>query len=420
MHYLRAMWMLPAVLCVLAPNAPAADRPIHVGTGTEGQLVVDGKVVFPIGFTTGPPTGAKAPNGKNAFAELAKNGFVFFQWLSRQIPWGPGPQAEVDALLQEANQNGIKIAISLPYALTTIPPGDEQKTAQLESVVRRYRDNPAMFLWKGADEPQWGKIPVTKLKVYYDTVHRLDPNHPVWITQAPRNTAEDLVPYVPYYEVGAIDIYPVSYPPGSSNGSANRNLSAVGDYTLRMKQVDDDKNKGLMMTLQICFSGVAKPGKTLRYPTFPEERYMSYQAIIDGARALLYFGGGLEPCLSDQDRPYGWNWHFYQRVLEPLLEEFRPQSPLYPALVAPNASLPVHVSGGSGLEFTVREAGSYIYLLAAKREGETAQFTFSGLPQGIADGEVLFESPRHVKPQEGKFTDWFGPYDVHVYRFHRR
>lgn len=93
--------------------------------------------------------------------------------------------------------------------------------------------------------------------------------------------------------------------------------------------------------------------------------------------------------------------------------------PLYPALLAPNSSVRLQVTGGSGLEFTVREAGEYIYLLAAKREGETAEFTFSDLPRGITDGEVLFESPRHVKAEGGKFTDWFGPYEVHVYRFHR-
>ena len=419
MHCFRPMWVLLIAFYCLAPEAISADRPMQVRIAHGGQFLVDGKPVFPIGFTTGPPTGAKTPNGNNAFAELAKNGFVFFQWLSRQKPWGPGPQAEVDALMEEANRNGIKIAPSLPYVLTTIHPGDEQKTALLEEVVRHYRDNPALFLWKGADEPQWGKIPIENLKVFYDTVHRLDRNHPVWITQAPRGTPADLVPYVPYYDVGAIDIYPVSYPPGSASGTANKNLSVVGDYTLRMRQIQEGQSKGLMMTLQICFSGVVKPGKTLRFPTFPEQRYMSYQAIIDGAHALLYFGGGIENCLSDEDRPRGWNWGFYRRVLEPVLEEFRPQSPLYPALIADNSSLPVRVTGGSGLEFTVREAQNYIYLLAARREGETAEFTFTGLPKGIADGEVLFESPRHVKAEAGKFTDWFGPYDVHVYRFHR-
>jgi hypothetical protein len=186
-----------------------------------------------------------------------------------------------------------------------------------------------------------------------------------------------------------------------------------------MRQVDGDQ-KALMMTLQICFSGVTKPGRTLRFPTYPEERYMSYQAIIDGAHALVYFGGAVEQCLSDEDRAYGWNWRFYRRVLEPVLQEFRPQSPLYPALIAPDSSLPIRVDGGTGVEYAVREAGNDIYILAAMREGDTIQVSFSGLPRGISGGEVLFESPRHVNVADGKFTDWFGPNEVHVYRFHRR
>src|SRR5579863_5127962 len=142
MHYRHAIWMLPvALLLCLVPKSNSANGPTRVRIGDGGQFVVDGKDVFPIGFTTGPPTGSKAPNGNNAFAELAKNGFVFFQWLSRQQPWGPGPQAEVDSLMQEAVRNGVKIAPSLGNALTGIHPGDEQKRAQLENIVQRYHDN---------------------------------------------------------------------------------------------------------------------------------------------------------------------------------------------------------------------------------------------------------------------------------------
>lgn len=414
----RAVGLL-MVLFVLPLAQAAAQGPIKVRIGTSGRFVVDGKPVFPIGFTTGPPVGANTPDGNNAFAELAKNGFVFFQWLSHQQPWGPGPQAQLDSLMKEANQYGIKIAPSVA-ALTAITPADEEKIAQLDGVIERYRDNPAMFLWKGVDEPQWGKVPPEKMKVFYDEVHRLDPNHLVWVTQAPRGAAADWVPYAKVYDVGAVDIYPVAYPPGRDSGQIpNKNISVVGDYAKRIRKIDGDQ-KGTLMTLQICWSGVAKPGRTLRFPTFPEERYMSYQAIIDGARALIYFGGNVENCLSEQDSLYGWNWGFYRRVLEPVLEEFRPQSELYPALIAPDSSLPVHVEGGTGMEFTVRESAPYIYILAAKREGDTLQFTFSGLPQDVTDGKVLFESPRRVTVKDGKFTDWFGPNEVHVYRFLRR
>ncbi len=34
-------------------------------------------------------------------------------------------------------------------------------------------------------------------------------------------------------------------------------------------------------------------------------------------------------------------------------------------------------------------------------------------------GEVLFEAPRTVQIKDGRLTDWFGPFDVHVYRLKR-
>jgi hypothetical protein len=210
----------------------------------------------------------------------------------------------------------------------------------------------------------------------------------------------------------------VSYPPGTHSGTSNHSLSVVGDYTLEMRKAVDYKEP-VMMTLQICWSGVAKPGKTLRFPTFPDERYMSYQAIIDGARALLYFGGTLPQCLNERDAALGWNWTFYDRVLHPVLDELNPESPLHPALIAPDSKLAVKNNGGPALESLVREAGNYIYLLAARREGETVQVSFSGLPGGVTDGEVLFEAPRHVQVANSSFTDWFGPDEVHVYRFRK-
>jgi hypothetical protein len=299
-----------------------------------------------------------------------------------------------------------------------VQPSDKVRFAEVRRVITKYRNDPAIFLWKGVDEPQWGKIPADHLRGFYELVHELDPNHPVWVTQAPRGTAADLEPYSKYFDVGAIDIYPVSYPPGMHSGNGNLHLSSVGDYTLEMRKAVDYKEP-VMMTLQICFSGVIKPGKTLRFPTFPDERYMSYQAIIDGARALLYFGGALPQCQNERDQALGWNWTFYDRVLRPVLDEFSPSSPLYPALIAPSSKLNLHTDGGARMEYTVREAGPYIYLLAAEREGDTVQVKFSNFPLNIEDGEVLFEAPRHIKVAKGGFTDWFGPEEVHVYRFRK-
>jgi len=173
-----------------------------------------------------------------------------------------------------------------------------------------------------------------------------------------------------------------------------------------------------MMVLQICWSGVTKPGKTLRFPTFSEERYMTYQAIINGARGLVYFGCNVKSCWNDQDTAYGWNWSFYNRALRPVLDELRPEGPLFPALVAPDSRLPVQADV-KDLEFVVRESGDFIYVLAARRESGTSEIKFTGLPPGITAGTLLYEDPRAVTVTHGSFTDWFGPHEVHLYRFRR-
>ena len=77
------------------------------------------------------------------------------------------------------------------------------------------------------------------------------------------------------------------------------------------------------------------------------------------------------------------------------------------------------MSDGPGIEYCVREVGSDLYILACKREGATVEAKFENLPVSEGEGEVMYESPRKVKVTDGKFTDWFGPFEVHVYRFHR-
>jgi hypothetical protein len=189
----------------------------------------------------------------------------------------------------------------------------------------------------------------------------------------------------------------------------------VGDYTRRMMEVADGKMP-VWMILQIAWSGVIKTNKTLRFPTFPEERFMTYEAIINGARGLIFFGGNLKPAMNERDAALGWNWTFWERVLRPVIEEIGEKSPLYPALVAANSKLPVKCNS-TDIEFCIRETEGEIFVLACKRGGATHEIQFGGLPPNATGGELLFEAPRRVKIDGGKFSDWFAPYEVHVYRF---
>ncbi|MBI2298022.1 MAG: hypothetical protein HYU66_03565 [Armatimonadetes bacterium] len=79
------------------------------------------------------------------------------------------------------------------------------------------------------------------------------------------------------------------------------------------------------------------------------------------------------------------------------------------------------VTAGAGIELCVREVGREVYLLAGCRDPQkTSQVEFRGLPADVGEGEVLYESPRKAVAKGGAFRDWFGPFEVHVYRFTRR
>jgi hypothetical protein len=150
---------------------------------------------------------------------------------------------------------------------------------------------------------------------------------------------------------------------------------------------------------------------------------MTYQSIICGARGLLYFGGAIPAASTPEDAKLGWNWTFWRNVLRPVIEEIGDKRPLYRALLAPNSKLRISIEGNNlkphELEFIARETDDALFILAAKREGATVNVKFTGLPAGATTADVLYESPRKVEAKNSAFTDWFAPFDVHIYRFPR-
>ncbi len=413
----HGLWLRLLAGWICLAGIAAAQTGSHVTLNTDGVLVIDGQKVFPIGFTLPPPPDSKAPNGKNGIEELRDAGANFLRTGVMGQPWNDQTIAAEQRWQDAAAKYRMHCWVFL-RELDSIGPNDAAREALLRKVITRFRNHPGLGVWKGEDEPEWGKKPVPPMLRAREIIKELDPNHPVAVTHAPRGTVATLRPYNATADITGADIYPVGYPPGAHSLGTNKEISMVGDYTRTMMEVADGKMP-VWMILQIAWSGVIKPGKTLRFPTFPQERFMAYEAIINGARGLIFFGGHLEKAMTPEDTRLGWNWTFWNRVLRPVIEEIGDRSPLHPALVASASKVPVRVEGADGLEWCVREAGPDLFILACKREGATVQAQFSGLPLDGTAGEVLFESPRTVAAANGKFTDWFGPFEVHVYRFRR-
>jgi hypothetical protein len=414
-----------------------------VAIDATGCLVIDGQKVFPIGLSEAPPLGGKTRDGRDAWAEVASAGANFIrtglrEWNLQQID---NQIAAERARMDAAAAHGLYCWPRLGNAGNLPPPAaDGQPSVNeqlLVKIANGLKTHAALGAYKGVDEPAWGGTPAAGLARARTRLRAIDADHPIVITQAPLGTVASLVPYRPAFDITGADIYPVAYPPGQHSDLPNKDISVVGDVTKKM--INAAGAKPVWMTLQIAWSGITpnqqRPDLVPRFPTLQEERFMAYQAIVNGARGLIFFGGQLTQVMRPRDAQLGWNWTFWELVLRPLLVELTSPSVL-PALIAPVAQAAVTASAAD-VELTARRSGDFLHVIAVRRGGTTSRVTVSGLPprQGGAQltaGQVMFEYAqdplpppiqvdkqqfRYVKVENGSFKDWFGPHDTHVYRF---
>jgi hypothetical protein len=388
-----------------------------VTVDTNNVLVINGTKVFALGFSPGPPLNGTTPWGTDAMQELRNAGGNIYR-MNQSGNWSPSLMTTQQQVLDWAGQHGMYVWLNL-NELSQFATGDTNTAASLKNLVDTFRNHPALGLWKNYDEAWWGGISVQNLLNGYNVIKGEDTNHPVEQTHAPRGTVSNLVPYNVAADVIAVDIYPVVASGSASNPPiTNTQVSQVGDWANEIAQVAGGQ-KEFWVVEQIAFSGTTPPSHTLVFPTYQQSRFMAYQAIINGARGLMFFGGNITNTLNSQDLPYGYNWTFWTNVLKPLVLQLGDQGQLTAALTTSNSTLPITFSGTTApdIEFCVRQVPPYLYVLASKREGATVNVTFSGLPSWAALGDVVYESPRTVSAQNGQFTDTFAQWDVHVYRF---
>jgi len=129
----------------------------------------------------------------------------------------------------------------------------------------------------------------------YKKMKQVDADHPVWMNHAPRNQMAQLAAFNEGADIVGCDIYPVPFSANVGHSDlVERSMVAVGAYTARMQQAAP--GKPVWMVLQgFGWADLRKdPGeevrRELRRPTLQESRFMAYDAIVRGARGILYWG----------------------------------------------------------------------------------------------------------------------------------
>lgn len=412
---------LVAVAFSASAGATETRGPSVTRYNASGTVLLNGNDIFPIVLSKGPPRDGTTPTGANALDETVAAGVTFFKVGPATTLWTDADIEDARLWNQQAASRGVYTWVNL-HTLSRAQPGSSTD-ALLQRVITTLKNDPGspgLGMWKGADEPFWTGVPVSSLRFAYCMgTSRGDPswcaNEPpvdsdhLWVTiQAPRGTASDLAPYSAVTDTHGSDAYPIDI------DISNPDLHQVGIWTNLIVSITPSHS--VWTTLQICSSGSYNAGGFV-LPTRVQERYMIYDAIINGARSVNFYGGNNPNCWNAGDQARQWNWTFWNTVLKGLIQEINANSPLHPALVNPetNQVLPTNDSETQAIS-RLGATSNDVWVMAARYGSGTRPVTISGLPSTVTTGTVYTEG-RSIPVTNGSFTDTFSQWGVHVYQF---
>lgn len=254
----------------------------------------------------------------------------------------------------------------------------------------------------------------------WEHIRSLDPSRVFWQNHAPRNSIEALRHHNRAVDAAGCDIYPMPANLGVIHGDLpNRSITCIGEYTERMQE--GAPGKAVWMVLQGFgwkdFDDPYNPGDEVggRRPTYEETRFMAYDAIVHGAKAVLYWGTGYiekDSALWLDLLKVGREL----RALEPGIVGQRPATE--PSSVGDETYASVD---NLGPKLMLRRAGNDWVLIAVNRTYPGLGFNVGGLPADL-EGKTLHRlyADESVTVENGGFRDGMRGYDVHVYATSRR
>jgi hypothetical protein len=422
---MRRGWLLLIVVGASAVATTTTDvRGAETSHDGSGRILLDGRPVFPIVLSRGPSLGSRTPWGTDGLDEVVRAGVTFLKTGPVSGVWTPAAIENAIAWNLAASARGVNTWVALGD-VAAAPPGSSRAEllAEVVRTLARGPGNAAIGMWKGADEPLLNLLHPHALRYPYCRVtsrgdpswcageRALDPGH-LWVTiQGPRGARSKLASYSSVTDVHGVDVYPVRFGKGSPD------LHQVGRWTRTIASVSG--GAPVWATLQICAKGSGDQRGNYLMPTRAQERYMLYDAILNGARAVAFYGGHFSRCQDARDTASRWNWTFWRDVVRGLVREISAKSALHPALVGPDWSTRVSVDDGTTQVLARRGATvNDLWVIAARRGDGSARVTISGLPRWATTGRVYTER-RTVPIESRSLTDTFGQWDVHVYRIAR-
>lgn len=304
-------------LSALPPFKGSADA---VQITPDGRFLVEGKPFFPIGMW-----GIDFPDDAMLTA-LHEFGFNLTGTghLKRLGPEG------TKTFLDRVASLGLRAIVVTRFAFkgtrSEVQLALDNAKKELEPILAVTKNHSGVFAYDIGDEPAWNGDNMLAFAEGSKFIRKFDPNHLVFSNQAPRQRIDIFKKWYRFVDVGGSDIYPwYGGDPDKHSDLPNDEISVVGDETI--KNLDALGGKPAMMTLQAFGWSENTPSPIARaagwsYPPEYVQRFMAYDAIINGASGVLFY----------QDRRY--------KVINPGVQAIAGElSALHDALAAPTLEL---------------------------------------------------------------------------------
>ncbi|MBI2843955.1 MAG: hypothetical protein HYX78_11200, partial [Armatimonadetes bacterium] len=381
-------------------------------------LILGSAPFFPIGLYGVPPT-----LSDNEMREITDSGFNCIMsdrnltnggWLS---------------FLNRSQQFGLKTLVTLYDQDGTGPWGMDLNEGSIYDVpiandrcARRtalvdtlgiVRDHPALLAYHALDGISRYGAQMEGLLEGRSFVKDQDSTHSIWLNHSSSVVSRSaLADYNRLGDAVSADIRPVPASAGQSK-LANTTVSCVGEYTQLIRE-SVGYSKPVWMVLQ-AHKWPAAPDS--RFPTAAELRFMTYDAIINGANGIIYYSyhpKATQGGFNSGDEPYTPEfWSALKQVAGEL-------SSLGARITAQSAAGAVVLDTHSTeVEVLAKRHNGRLTVMAANKTGSSLQGVTLRLANNgfLGSVNVLFES-RYILPSgQSVFQDNFAPYDVHVYDF---
>ena len=242
----------------LSSEAGIRNKPLANGVNiVNGITIVNGKSFFPFGFyyISWEPT---VQDLIKDMRDIAAAGFNTINASANEVK-------SYEQFLNEAARLGI-------YVLS-------EQGMDLLDMINSFKQKPAVLGWSIADDVDNGKLVPQEVLKFHQQAKLADPNHITYISGYSNKIKE----FGNSADVVAMQSYPI--------GNGEDEISLTYDRVSLTRDAVSPYGKAVYANVQAFAWSNKKQGepRPIRVPTFDEVRNMTYQALLAGAKGIIYY-----------------------------------------------------------------------------------------------------------------------------------